>query len=262
MNAVIVELRKKQAAALDESGRIVRIHNADYEIGQKIELHEVRPVRSAPVLKRLSTGVAAAVLVAVIGTGTAYAVPYGTVTLDGNSSVEYTINCFDYVLDVKGTNEEGEALLSEIDKSQLRHHRIDAAVVTTVEHMEQHAPTEQVETELHISADTSSDRHSERLRLELEPLVEHTGEPVMPKGALTSDIISPFRAESQPQPTQKQFPESGQAPQQVMHPEDDGGQTEMLNPVFEQPMKKQERSESPTDAALTYQTANHPPQLP
>ena len=29
MNAVIVDIRKKQAAALDESGRIVRIQNAD-----------------------------------------------------------------------------------------------------------------------------------------------------------------------------------------------------------------------------------------
>lgn len=166
MNAVIVELRKKQAAALDESGRIVRIHNAGYEIGQTIELHEVKPIRTAPALKRLGTGVAAAVLVAMIGTGTAYAMPYGTVTLDGDSSVEYTINCFDYVLDVKGSNAEGEALLAEIDTRQLRHHRIDAAVAATVEHMEP------PETELHISAETRADRHSERLREELEPLIE------------------------------------------------------------------------------------------
>lgn len=172
MNAVIVELRKKQAAALDESGRIIRIHNAGYEIGQQIELHEVRPVHSAPVLKRLSTGVAAAVLVAMIGTGTAYAVPYGTVTLDGGSSVEYTINCFDYVIGVKGTNEEGETLLSEIDTRQLRHHRINAAVATTVEHMDQHAPAESLKEELRIRADTGNDLHTDRLREELEPLLE------------------------------------------------------------------------------------------
>ena len=181
MNAVIVDIRKKQAAALDESGRIVRIHNAGYEIGQQIELHEVKPVRTAPVLKRLSTGVAAAVLVAMIGTGTAYAVPYGTVTLDGDSSVEYTINCFDYVIDVKATNEEGEALLAEIDMRQLRHQRIDAAVATTVEHMDQHASAESPEEELRIHTDTGSDRHSERLQQELEPLLERD-RPNLPDG--------------------------------------------------------------------------------
>ena len=172
MNAVIVDIRKKQAAALDESGRIVRIHNADYEIGQQIELHEVKPVRTPQMLKRLSSGIAAAVLVAMIGTGTAYAVPYGTVTLDGDSSVEYTINCFDYVLDVKGTNEEGEALLEEIGTRQLRHRRIDAAVATTVEHIDRNAPEAPPEETLRIHADTGSDRHSDRLREELEPLLE------------------------------------------------------------------------------------------
>ena len=66
MNAVIVDIRKKQAAALDETGRVVRIPNANYEIGQTIELHEVKPVRTSTMLKRLSTGAAAAVLAALI----------------------------------------------------------------------------------------------------------------------------------------------------------------------------------------------------
>ena len=100
MNAVIVDVRKKQAAALDGTGRVVRIPNVNYEIGQTIELH-VKPVRAPTMLRRLSTGVAAAVLVAMIGTGTAYAMPYGTVALDGDSSIEYTINCFDYVVAVR-----------------------------------------------------------------------------------------------------------------------------------------------------------------
>ncbi len=172
MNAVIVDIRKKQAAALDESGRVVRIHNAGYEIGQTIELHEVKPLRTPTMLKRFSTGVAAAVLVAMIGTGTAYAMPYGTVTLDGDSSIEYTINCFDYVLDVQATNEEGEALLAEMDTRQLRHHRIDKAVSATVEQMERGGHLETPEGGMQISADTRSEGHTERLRQELEPVVD------------------------------------------------------------------------------------------
>lgn len=172
MNAVIVDIRKKQAAALAESGRVVRIPNANYEIGQTIELHEVKPVRTPTMLKRLSTGVAAAVLIAMIGTGTAYAMPYGTVTLDGDTSIEYTINCFDYVVAVKATDEEGEALLEEIGAGQLRHRRIEAAVATTMDHINQHTPADPPEEELHIRAHTGSDRHTDRLREELEPLLE------------------------------------------------------------------------------------------
>ena len=213
MNAVIVDIRKKQAAALDENGRIVRIHNADYEIGQQIELHEIKPVRTPTMLKRFSSGVAAAVLVAMIGTGTAYAVPYGTVTLDGDSSVEYTINCFDYVIDVKATNEEGEALLSEMDTRQLRHHRIDAAVATTVEHIAQHAPTEPPEEELRIRAETRGERHSDRLREELEPLLER--EPPAPQEGDRGPETPPAEGDMPPA-------DPGQFPGRVESPEQDG----------------------------------------
>lgn len=172
MNAVIVDIRRKQAAALDVSGRIVRIPNANYEIGQTIELHAVKPVHAPTILKRLSTGVAAAVLVAIIGTGTAYAVPYGTVTLDGDTSIEYTINCFDYVLDVQAMNDEGESLLAEIDTRRLRHHRIDAAVGAMMERIEQRGHPKGATPELQLQMETLSDVHSERLRQELTPIME------------------------------------------------------------------------------------------
>lgn len=230
MNAVIVELRKKQAAALDESGRVVRIPNANYEIGQTIELHEVRPVRTPTMFKRLSTGVAAAVLVAMIGAGTAYAMPYGTVTLDGDTSIEYTINCFDYVLDVKGTNEEGEALLAEMDTRKLRHHRIDTAVGTTVEHMEQRGDFEREEVEIHIEADTRNDEHSDRLRQELRPVVEldlHREESA-PNDPGNSDRPEP--PEMQPQQAETQPPQHEDAPNQDAdsappHPENEDPMT-------------------------------------
>ena len=41
MKAVIVDLQGKYAAALDETGSVLRIPNAAYRIGQEIELHEV-----------------------------------------------------------------------------------------------------------------------------------------------------------------------------------------------------------------------------
>ena len=172
MNAVIVDIRKKYAAALDESGRFIRIRNNGYEIGQQIGLHEVKPVRSAKALKHFSSGVAAAVLIAAIGTGTVYAMPYGTVTLEGEPSVEYTINCFDYVLGVQAVNEEGEALLAEMDISQLRHRRIDRAVTATMEQCERDGYLENTDEPIRISADTRSDDHTERLQQKLGSVAE------------------------------------------------------------------------------------------
>ncbi len=193
MNAVIVELRRKQAAALDESGRVVRIPNANYEIGQTIELHEVKPVRAPTMLRRLSTGVAAAVLVAMIGTGTAYAMPYGTVTLDGDTSVAYTINCFDYVLEVQAVSEEGESLLTEMDTRQLRHHRIDTAIGTTIEQIEQRKPREEGRPQVQIQMELPSEGHSERLRQELALFMERREpQPEPTEGADFSEEPSAF----------------------------------------------------------------------
>ncbi len=177
MNAVIVDIRKKHAAALDESGRIVRIRNSNYEIGQKIELHELKPARAAKTLRRFGSGVAAAVLIAVLGTGTAYALPYGTVTLEGEAAVAYTINCFDYVLDVQAVNGEGEALLAEMDLHQLRHHRIGRAVSVTMEHFGRGGDPENAETPIGMFAETGNESHTERLRQELEPMLEGSGRP-------------------------------------------------------------------------------------
>lgn len=225
MNAVIVDIRKKQAAALDESGRVVRIRNANYGIGQRIKLYAVKPVRRLSVLKRISSGVAAAVLVAMIGTGTAYAMPYGTVTLEGDTSIEYTINCFDYVPDVQAANEEGEAVLAEMDIKQLRHHRIDKAVSATVEQMERGGHLDAPEGRMQISADTRSEGHTDKLQRELDTVLrEESGIPApgesgapaashqLPEGdrenerAQDNMLTMPFDAEPVPEESDREEP--------------------------------------------------------
>lgn len=247
MNAVIVDIQKKQAAALDENGCIVRIHNAGYELGQTIELHAVRPIRTAGAFKRIGSGVAAAVLVAMIGAGTAYALPCGTVTLDGDSSVAYTINCFDYVLDVRGVNEEGEALLTDMDTSELRHHRIDAAVAATAEHMDQPYSTDPTGQGLRISADTGNERHSDRLLRELELVVEgNRAAPSDAEPALNAEDA--FRGEMQTQPGQKQTPHQEETPTHEETPMQSGRPKDGPAPGPETPSGEEERREVQKDA--------------
>ncbi len=208
MNAVIVDIRKKQAAALDESGRVVRIRNNGYEIGQQIELHEVRPVRSARAVKRFSSGVAAAVLAAVIGTGTAYAMPYGTVTLEGEPSVEYTINCFDYVLGVQAENAEGEALLAEMDLRQLCHHQVDRAVTATMKQLELDGYMENTEVAIQISAETRNDRHTQRLQQELRSAAERTDSPAGLNGERTDPVPENAAASFRPEDPAVELPKN------------------------------------------------------
>ena len=179
MNAVIVDIRGRQAAALKEDGTVVRIRNQGYEIGQELDLREIRPSGMTRAWKRAIAGSVAAALVAVAGCGTAYAMPYGTVTLDADtdSSLVYTINCFDYVLDVEGGNESGETLLQEMDKKELRHRPVDKAVSATVETLKSKRTDGRSDGSIQITADTGSTRHREKLQQKLDGFCRPGGRP-------------------------------------------------------------------------------------
>ena len=167
MKAVIVDLQGKYAAALDETGSVVRIPDAAYRIGQEIELHTV-PSARPNMRRKIAATAAAAVLVLGLGTGTAYALPCGTVSLDAASSIEYTVNCFNYVLDVKGADEEAETVLSEIGKTNLRHRPITQAIEITVEQIREDGWLEEEGSSLQIRAEGRTKQHSEQLQKQLD----------------------------------------------------------------------------------------------
>ena len=179
MKAVIVDLLGGYAAALRDDGRVVKLPDAGYTLGQVIEVHE----RARSHWRRgfLSLAAAAALLLS-IG-GAAYAVPYGVVTLDADSSIRYTINLFDYVLDVQAADEEGEALLAELDIRDVRHHRVDSAISSTMEQLERRGFFDDPDAAVLVSANTRSDRHTDRLHQELENVVNREAPPRAPEGA-------------------------------------------------------------------------------
>ena len=158
MNAVIVDIRGSSAAAMCENGSIVRVPDANYTVGQIIELREIRHRRS-PSLRKIGTVAAAAALILGIGTGTAYATPYGTVTLDTDSAIEYTINRFDRVLRVKALNEEGEAVLETLDVDTIRFRPVEQAIEATLAWQESDD-----ENPIQIVAETKNAQHTERLQ--------------------------------------------------------------------------------------------------
>ncbi len=172
MKAVIVEIRGNRAAALLEDGRFVSIPDNAYSVGQEINLlqresfkkkhHSSFPQRAAAIA-------ASAVLVLSLGGGgLAYAMPYGTVSIDVNPSIEYTINRFDRVLRVSGVNEDGQAVLEAIDRNRLLNRKIDDAVKATLSQLEEEGYLSNEEDAIVFSSGTGSEAHSASLAASLE----------------------------------------------------------------------------------------------
>ncbi len=176
MKAVIVDLQGRYAAALMEDGTVRKIPNEEYEIGQSVNLYETKLLKKPSVVKQFmkqaGSVAAAAVVITTIGTVSAYAIPYGTVSMDVNPAISYTINCFDYVLDVEALNEEGAEVLAEIDMKQLCHQKVGRAVVKTLEQMETDGYLEDIDSEVTILTETKSNKHTERLQTDLEMTVD------------------------------------------------------------------------------------------
>lgn len=176
MNAVIIDIKGRSAAAMCENGSIVRIPDANYTVGQVMELHEIRH-RRAPSLRKIGTVAAAAALILGIGTGTAYATPYGTVTLDTDSAIEYTINRFDRVLRVKALNEEGEAVLETLDVDTIRFRPVEQAIEATFSRQESGD-----KSPIQIVTKTKNAQHTERLQEHLRHSVRTESLPPIPDG--------------------------------------------------------------------------------
>jgi len=97
-------------------------------------------------------------------------------------AVRHTINLFDYVLDVQAEDEEGEALLAELDLRQVRHRRVDSAITSTVEQIKRRGFFDNPDASIFVSAHTRSDKHTDRLHRELETVVNRAAPPSAPEG--------------------------------------------------------------------------------
>ena len=172
MKAVIVEIRENRAAALLEDGRFVSIPNSSYSVGQEIILLEKKPVRRlhrSSFRQRAAALAASAVLILSLGGGgIAYAMPYGTVSIDVNPSIEYTINRFDRVLRVSGINEDGQAVLEAMDKKHLLNRKIGDAVTATISQLEETGYLTGEEDAIVFSSGTGNEKHSASLAASLE----------------------------------------------------------------------------------------------
>jgi len=130
MKAVVTEIKDSFAAVLSDDGRIIKVKNKNYAIGQVIIMKETR----LKVKHKLLPWAAAVFAVFAISGASAYAYcsPYSYVSLDVNPSIEYTLNRFDRVLDVKAVNDDGQDILKEMNFKNMENHNIEKAIAQTI----------------------------------------------------------------------------------------------------------------------------------
>lgn len=121
MKAVIVEIKDSVAAVLSEDGRVSKIRNKNYAIGQEIILKN-----NNKYIKLAAS--AAAALTLLVTPAWAYLTPYSYVSLDINPSFEFSINRFDRVLEVRAVNDDGEKVVENISIAELKNKEIKEAV--------------------------------------------------------------------------------------------------------------------------------------
>ena len=126
MKAIVVETHKNQAVVLSDNSCFETVKNNNYEIGQVIIMKKQK-------ISIMKTAMAATAAVVMLSFGSwAYVSPYTYISLDVNPSIEFTLNRFNRVIDVKAINDDGSDILADL-KENIRNNSIDDAIEETVE---------------------------------------------------------------------------------------------------------------------------------
>ena len=175
MKAVVLEIKENFAALLFDDGRILKVKNNNYAIGQVIEMNK-RKVCITKKFAAIAASVAAFIMLC--GTGAwACMTPYTYVSLDVNPSIEYSLNRFDTVIDVNAVNDEGKTIIDEIATENLLGEKIDVAVTETVNQLSESGYFDgDIEGGIIIATSGENEQKADDLAAELEETVENANE--------------------------------------------------------------------------------------
>ena len=121
MKYLVMETHPAYAVVLDEGGRFLKAANLHYQVGETVD--EVIELRAAPPRRRFRptwAGLAALAAAACLALGffgywRPNFTPYGSLRIRINPDVELSVSRTDRVLEVRGLNADGEALLDGLD---------------------------------------------------------------------------------------------------------------------------------------------------
>ena len=115
MEYLVMECGLSYAVVLDQDGRILKVPNLGYTVGQSLKdvvLLPERPVRQQVLHKRIARWSALAACLCLLLLGSwVWQSPIGTVRMHINPDVLLSVNRFDRVVALEGLNEDGTALI-------------------------------------------------------------------------------------------------------------------------------------------------------
>lgn len=117
MTYLVMECHPAYAVVLDQAGRMIKVANMGYEVGQKVDYVIIQQTQPRPVWLRMAPLVAAACLCLAVLGGGAYGAcfaPYGTVRLTINPDVLMTVSYMDKVVRLEGLNDDGARLIDQL----------------------------------------------------------------------------------------------------------------------------------------------------
>ncbi len=157
MNPIVVDIEGKYACVLTDDGQFLKIKNKNYQIGEYVELPTVQKSFAHNWFRQLAT--AMAVVVVVLGGGAGvYAYPYGSVSLDVNPSINYTINIFDRVIGVDGINDDGSVITESLNVKNMNINEAIASTITTLQ--SNNYLTDLEDNYVVVAVNTKSEEHS------------------------------------------------------------------------------------------------------
>lgn len=180
MKAVVLEIRKNEAAVLCKDGQIVKIRRSGLTVGDSIEISdaEICPDRKVVFYKKLrqygSVAAAAALLLGFGGShvyNTAIACSY--VSLDINPSIEYTLNRQDCVLDVTAVNEDAQEIVEQLKEQGIKKEPLADAISMTADLLQENGYITEDETDyILINVSSDSDKKSKSLKKEAQSVFD------------------------------------------------------------------------------------------
>ena len=168
MKGLVTEIRDGKAAVLREDGVFVSVRK-NCKVGDTIEVPA--EVVSFPVRR---VAAAAAALVVMFGAGgysymNVQACSY--VSLDVNPSVEYVLNRKDLVISAEGLNEDGKALVEELNALGIKGNTLSEALEKTASLLPEDADAD-AEDYVLLNVTSDSDDHADRLSEEAKGVFE------------------------------------------------------------------------------------------
>ena len=169
---MVLEVRGKEAVVLNTDGEIIKIKQKNLKVGDTIELSKEQIKGKSISANRIwRYGSAAAAAVLLLCTTGVYSynnvVASSYVSLDADTSIEYTLNRKNQVLDVTALNEEAEEIVQALKENGIEKNTLSEAMQKTAELLEKYGYLDSEDTE-YVLVNVSCDNEKIRKLLKEE----------------------------------------------------------------------------------------------